>query len=143
MCFIDRGVHTEEDAAADNFDNRRRDLLVLRERSSCATTILTEFLRRALRQQKSCEGSTPMRRAIAETFAPDIKTSATACTLNASDHRRRGCKSPPSSRSMTASIIWKLLSPDVGADIVNTRAYDSCVNIRSSNDPPRQGGIFG
>ncbi|WP_371836003.1 integrase core domain-containing protein [Ochrobactrum sp. SSR] len=37
--------------------------------------------------------------------------------MNSSDQRRRSCRGAPSRRSATASIIWKLLVPVLGADI--------------------------
>jgi len=42
--------------------------------------------------------------AIAKTLAPGSIASATARSLNSSDHRRRNCRGAPSSRSGTASI---------------------------------------
>src|SRR4029453_11190928 len=59
----------------------------------------------------------PIRRAIAETLAPGSSASVTTCALNSSDQRRRSCRGAPSRRSATASIIWKVLVPELGADI--------------------------
>ncbi|MGY4167582.1 hypothetical protein ACVIM8_001655 [Bradyrhizobium sp. USDA 4529] len=59
----------------------------------------------------------PIRRAIAETLAPGSSASITTWALNSSDQRRRSCRGAPSRRSATASIIWKVLVPELGADI--------------------------
>ena len=58
-----------------------------------------------------------IRRAIAETLAPGSSASVTTFALNSSDQRRRSCRGAPSRRSATASIIRKVLVPELGADI--------------------------
>src|ERR1700740_545852 len=59
----------------------------------------------------------PIRQATARTLAPGSSASVTTCALNSSDQRRRSCRGAPSRRSATASIIWKVLVPELGADI--------------------------
>jgi len=85
------------------------------------------------RQPNSCDGCMPMRCAIAETLAPGSKASATARALNSSDQRRRNCRGAPSSRSGTASIIWKFLVPELGADI---EAHSSWCRLSALPETP-------
>ncbi len=56
-------------------------------------------------RKKSCDGSMPTRRAIAETFAPGRKDPATTCSLSSSDHRRCRRTGAPSRRSATGTAL--------------------------------------
>lgn len=82
----------------------------------------------------------PSRCAIAETLAPGSNASATARALNSSDQRRRSCRGAPSRRSATASIIWKVLVPELGADI-EAHSSSSCPLPISDRSPPPPDGV--
>lgn len=103
------------------------------KRSPLAIVFTAAAFSRAVRRHvNNCDGSIPMRRAIAETLAPGSMASATACALKSSD-QRRNCRGAPSRGLATASIIWNVLCSDIGADIaVHTRAPNFSGTNRTS-----------
>lgn len=96
--------------------------------------------RASRRQAKSCDGRMPIRWAIADTLAPGSSASATTCALNSSDQRRRSCRGAPSRRSATASIMWKVLVPELGADIEAHIGSQRALSI-SDRQPPTPDGV--
>jgi hypothetical protein len=94
------------------------------------------------RQPKSCDGEMPISRAAAEIFTSESSVAATARALNSSDQRRRRETGAPSRRSTTASISWKLLSPDIGANMdAHSRRNCAATDSRPTYSPPSWDGL--
>ena len=97
--------------------------------------------RASRRQLNSCDGCIPRRCAIADTLAPGSIAYRFSYrrSLNSSD-QRRNCRGAPSSRSGTASIMWKVLGSELGADI---EAHCSRIHLPAIPDesPPPLDGV--
>lgn len=81
----------------------------------------------------------PIRWAIADTLAPGSNASATSCALNSFDQRRRSRRGAPSSRSATASIIWKVLVSELGADTEAHFGSQQAIQIADPQSPTPDG----
>ncbi len=84
----------------------------------------------------------PIRRAIAETLALGSSASITTWALNSYDQRRRSCRGAPSRQSATASIIRRVLVPELGVNIEALIGSQTQQPIADCSTPCARRGLF-